>query len=250
MNKLNVQAIFESIDGEVNGFNGAGQISTFIRLKGCNLRCKYCDTKYSQDDKPENWMTIDEVLEQVRTKKVTITGGEPLLQYKSLEPLLERLLNDDCKISIETNGSIDLDFWKYGNKYNWVWTDENLRFIIDCKLLSSGMSGYMSIKRFAKLRDIDVIKFVIADEKDYEMACELVSLNTEDSYWQAKIVFSPAITIQYLCGISPDFEHVHVPVVDSRWPRQLAEMMIRDKIDAQFGLQIHKVLWPDVREEK
>jgi 7-carboxy-7-deazaguanine synthase len=250
MNKLNVQAIFESIDGEVNGFDGAGQIATFIRLKGCNLRCNYCDTKYSQDSKPENWMTVDEVIEQVHTKKVTITGGEPLLQYKSLEPLLEKLLNDDCKISIETNGSKSIELWEYGNQYNWVWASENLRYIIDCKLISSGMSGYMSIERFDKLRDIDVIKFVIADEKDYEMACELVSLNTVNRDWKAKIVFSPAIVIQNLCGLSPDFVHVQVPVVDSRWPRQLAEMMIRDKIDAQFGLQIHKVLWPGVKEEK
>jgi len=34
------------------------------------------------------------------------------------------------------------------------------------------------------------------------------------------------------------------------WPRQLAEMMIRDRVDAQFSLQIHKILWPDAKEER
>ena len=58
-NKLNVQAIFNSIDGEANGFGGAGELTTFIRLKGCNLSCSYCDTKYAQSPKPENWMSID-----------------------------------------------------------------------------------------------------------------------------------------------------------------------------------------------
>ena len=41
-NKLNIQSIFISFDGEVNGFHGAGEMCTFIRLKGCNLKCSQC----------------------------------------------------------------------------------------------------------------------------------------------------------------------------------------------------------------
>ena len=47
---LMVQAIFRSLDGEENGYAGAGQPSVFIRLRGCNLRCAYCDTAYAQDE--------------------------------------------------------------------------------------------------------------------------------------------------------------------------------------------------------
>ena len=45
---MNVIEIFGSIDGEGKR---TGQLTTFIRLAGCNLRCIYCDTKYSFDYK-------------------------------------------------------------------------------------------------------------------------------------------------------------------------------------------------------
>ena len=41
---LCVNEIFDSIDGEGKK---AGQLATFIRLCGCNLRCSYCDTAYA-----------------------------------------------------------------------------------------------------------------------------------------------------------------------------------------------------------
>lgn len=241
MNKLNVQAIFESIDGEVNGFDGAGQITTFIRLKGCNIKCNYCDTKYAQDPEDGTWRTVQEVYDAVHTKKVTITGGEPLLQRELVEELCRMLIfgKKFCNVSIETNGTIKPEYFTH-----------SLRYIMDCKLLSSGMSGFMSIERFDCLRDIDVIKFVIADEEDYQMAKDLLLYNPS---WKAKKVFSPAVELLWQTfspGSVSGFVREPEAKISTEWPCKLVEMMIKDKVEAQFSLQIHKVLWPGVKEER
>ena len=254
MNKLNVQAIFDSIDGEENGFGGAGQLVTFIRLKGCNLNCKWCDTSYAQSSKPENWMTIDEIVQQVHFPKVTITGGEPLLQKEGVEELCNRLvyhLNNKhyARVSIETNGTIQPTYFH-----------ADVRYIVDYKLPSSGMVEYMKASAFYALRYCDVIKFVISDEADYNHAKRLIQMHLS---WGAKKVFSPAFGVTfnvpickkcnghevhngkcYNCGVRANI------VFDMDWPRRLAEMMIRDKVDAQFSLQLHKILWPGAKEER
>ena len=41
MSKYEVVEKFVSINGEGTK---AGQLAVFIRFKGCNLNCKYCDT--------------------------------------------------------------------------------------------------------------------------------------------------------------------------------------------------------------
>jgi len=231
MDRLNVQAIFKSIDGEVNGFRGAGELTTFIRLKGCNLQCHFCDTPYAQDSKPENWMTVDEILEKVDVgTKVTISGGEPLCQ--DIGPLLVRLLEQSRFISVETNGSLldrsSLTAVRTSKRTrNW----ENVRWIVDYKLPSSGMERFMVFAAFNALQKIDVIKFVIANEIDYQRALEIRRLFPS---WRARKVFSPVIS-----------------KLDTNWPTELAEMMIRDNLyDVQYSLQIHKVIWPNARQER
>lgn len=241
-NKLNVQAIFDSIDGEENAFDGAGQLTTFIRLKGCNFHryggCSYCDTKYAQNPKPENWMTIDEIVQQIHFPKVTITGGEPMMQREGVVELLSRLITKH-KVTVETNGSQLLPVL-------YAYSPEYIRFVVDYKLESSGMLEHMNSKIFKNLRAIDVIKFVITDEYDYKYALTVIGQNHN---WIAKKVFSPAVRIKWVLD-GPQRHPAQKSVIDNRWPRQLAEMMIRDKVDAQFSLQLHKILWPGAREER
>ncbi len=255
--KLNVQAIFDSIDGEVNAFDGAGQLATFIRLKGCNLHCGYCDTKYSQENKPENWMTIPEVLEKVHFPKVTITGGEPLLQMEAVYELC-RFLALRGDVSIETNGSIVP-----------IYFSRDIRYVMDCKTPSSGMHKQLNLEALRRMRDVDIIKFVIADRKDYVFAKEILDYHPS---WDAKIVFSPVITYIYatleqklgcgrtlghgefcvqghLCGECSQLGGQE-PKINMEWPKQLVEMMIRDKVKVQFSLQLHKILWPGAKEER
>lgn len=258
MNKLNVQAIFDSIDGEANAFDGAGQLTTFLRLKGCNLNCSYCDTQYAQSSRPENRMSVDEIIQQIHFKKITITGGEPMLQWKNLGPLLLKLLSSvrmhGCQITIETNGSVEIPPWESGCEFNWVWNyAKGLRYVVDYKLPSSGMEDKMISETFKNLCADDVIKFVIANERDYARACEVVKANPR---WSPKIVFSPTINIisTVLHSVpqssDPKFETEVFKFIDSEWPQKLAERMIKDKVPAQFGLQLHKILWPGAIEER
>jgi len=233
--KLNIQSIFDSIDGEMNGFGGAGELSTFVRLKGCQLQCNYCDTKYSQSSEPENWMFIDEIIQQIHFPKVTITGGEPLLQKKGVEELCSGLVyGKSCFISVETNGTIQPTFFL-----------DRIRYVVDFKLPSSGMIKHMKSIVFASLRAIDVIKFVISDEEDYKYAKMLIQ---EHPSWIAKKVMSPTVNFE---GYSfEELSEEGIPSTIMDWPRQLAEMMIKDKVDAQLSLQLHKILWPGTKEER
>lgn len=223
--KLNVQSIFTSIDGEVNGYNNAGQISTFIRLKGCHLNCSWCDTKYAQSNEPINLMSIDKILREICTRKVTITGGEPLLQQMGVQLLIAELVLRNCDISIETNGSIYVD-WLH---HHW----KNVRFIVDYKLPSSGMEEHMNTKLFSHLLKKDWVKFVIADWKDYNKAC-YERVNLRSSGCEAQFAFSPIRT---------------AGSVDYSFAAKVAERMIKDNLyNIHFSLQLHKILWPNISE--
>lgn len=106
---LFVSEIFDSLQGEGPS---QGFPCTFLRLAGCNLTCVWCDTDYSW-----NWTKYD-VREQTSTQQVAtlvarfansrrlvITGGEPLLQQRALEQLLDAL-PASIPVEIETNGTV------------------------------------------------------------------------------------------------------------------------------------------------
>ena len=221
---LDVDCIFNSIDGEANGFFGAGQPSTFIRLRGCNLRCTYCDTVYAQGSGGTAREVQDIVKRSDLLDKITITGGEPLLQPECVT-LIWALLFAGKKVSVETNGSMIPPAQMLAH----ILAEDNLRFIVDYKLPSSGMQSEMHPEAFANLSDTDVIKFVVADMKDYHIARGIIHENPE---WKAIKVFSPAIENQ------KDY---------SSWPQYLAKQIVHDADtlgEIHYSLQIHKVLWP------
>lgn len=106
---MKVIEIFNSVDGEVN-YYGQGTPATFVRFAGCNLRCSYCDTRESWEQDHAVQMTPNEIAEKIKEigcPKVTLTGGEPLLQ-SDLQDLIRELKNY-CQITIETNGTISLE---------------------------------------------------------------------------------------------------------------------------------------------
>ena len=75
---LIVNEIFYSIQGESSRI---GLPTIFIRLTGCPLRCKYCDTEYAFTEGER--MNVDSILNKIKrysAKYVTVTGGEPLAQ--------------------------------------------------------------------------------------------------------------------------------------------------------------------------
>ena len=103
-NEMYVSEIFYSLQGE--GFL-AGIPSVFVRLAGCPLRCRWCDTKYAWDEKSGTDYSINEIVETVNradSRFVVITGGEPMID-SGLPELVQKLKASDKHITIETAGT-------------------------------------------------------------------------------------------------------------------------------------------------
>ena len=200
---MKVNEIFFSVEGEGKR---SGQLAAFIRLTGCNLRCSYCDTGYAFDDGGE--MTAEEIAEAVKDyHNVTLTGGEPLLQ--DCHELLTLLRSHD--VNIETNGSIELaEYLRYANVF----------FTMDFKCHSSGTSDAMNYDNLKILRERDVLKFVVGDERDLE---------------QARLIckeYRPKSQIY----ISPIFGKIELP--------RIVDFMKRRRIeDWRLQIQMHKIIW-------
>ena len=107
--KMIISEIFYSLQGE--GLL-AGTPSVFIRLAGCPLRCKWCDTKYAWDASAGQALTVSQILDRIKKYPcdfVVITGGEPManpdltprFELKELADLLKRR---GKHITIETAG--------------------------------------------------------------------------------------------------------------------------------------------------
>lgn len=111
---MQISEIFYSLQGE--GVN-IGVPAVFLRLAGCNLRCEWCDTKYSWGSGEK--MNIPEILQKIKkypAKHLVVTGGEPLMQQEELSKLLQKL--PDYYIEVETNGCFESELNKYVGQYN------------------------------------------------------------------------------------------------------------------------------------
>jgi 7-carboxy-7-deazaguanine synthase len=102
---MRVSEIFYSLQGE--GFL-AGIPSVFVRLAGCSLRCKWCDTKYAWDGTAGADYSIEKIVQtvqQTQSRYVVITGGEPMIN-SDLPELVQKLKAIDKHITIETAGIV------------------------------------------------------------------------------------------------------------------------------------------------
>ena len=108
---VKISEIFESIQGE--GTN-AGKPVVFLRTAECNLKCTWCDTKFTWDWKQYDYskevkeIAIKEIIDsisQFNVKHLVITGGEPLMQQDDLAELLT-FIKPEFYVEVETNGTI------------------------------------------------------------------------------------------------------------------------------------------------
>lgn len=226
-NKVLIYSIFNSIDGEVNCF-GQGTFSTFLRLAECNLSCRWCDTKYAQSLESGKELSIPTIIKKVKKigcKKITITGGEPLLQAEELKQLTKSLWHEGFIMSIETNGSLTPN-GLYGVS-SWI---------VDYKTPSSGMIHHMmDDSAFLSLGASDFIKFVIVDKADYTFAVDKYKKFVSSNKLKAKVTFSPGAKGIY----SP-----YSPIVN-----KVIQWVKEDKLfDIMINLQLHRLA--DINEEK
>ncbi len=208
---LFVTEIFHSIQGESSH---AGRPCVFVRLSGCNLRCRWCDTAYSWE--PGAAMTVDEVLADVAGRGiplVELTGGEPLLQREAFA-LVAALADRGHEVLVETNGSVSI-----------AGLDERACAIVDVKCPSSGMHGRMDPGNLARLRPRDELKFVIASREDFEYAAGVLARHAPRA---GQVIFSPVLAV--------------LP------PAELAAWILDARLPVRLGLQLHKFIWdPDAR---
>ena len=245
---MNVIEIFASIDGEGSR---QGLLTTFLRLHDCNIRCSYCDTTYSYGiDSVFTEMTICEVadvIESLGNHRITITGGEPLLQEVAVVELIDELnrrnvqtmqdntsgqagstciididkfdkremLNDSLyDFNIETNGTIVPSFQR-----------ENVWFTYDYKTPSSLAEESMNIDIFKVATERDLIKFVVGSPEDLDCMRRIIS-----KY--------PTVAQIYVSPVWGQIEAVSI----------IDYMKTYNLQHVRFQLQIHKFVWdPDTK---
>jgi 7-carboxy-7-deazaguanine synthase len=217
---MKIFSIFQSIDGEVGA--GQGGFTTFVRFAGCvDTPCKWCDTRYALKEEHGNEMSAEEILIAVESlsmwPRITITGGEPLLQQEGFWKLVDLLFHTEKVISVETNGTVDFfQNENVGVVHHWI---------VDYKLPSAGkIHSLMKEDMFLKLDKPDWIKFVIGSHEDYELAKEKMHYFIEKGC-QAKFAFSPILGIWLIT------------------PSVLLQWLIRDKLfHVVLNIQIHKAV--------
>ncbi len=221
MTSLNVVEIFDSIEGE--GIR-TGMPVTFIRLAGCNLRCKYCDTWYAQEATQGDLMSLEDIVKKVTYKAVTITGGEPLLHQGPVIELIDLLQKTGHYINIETNGSVELLPYIFAVRAGRGF------FTVDYKCPCSGMEEKMVHENFSIMDENDVLKFVVANQEDLSSIRRFL-LNHPT--FKSTIFISPCFNAINLEDLVEE-----VKILKQKFP----------KFDIRFQVQLHKIVWsPDKR---
>jgi 7-carboxy-7-deazaguanine synthase len=160
-------------------------------------------------------MGIEDILEKIASYKcslVEITGGEPLIQEYT-PVLIERILEDEFEVLLETNGSKDISI-----------VDERCVRILDIKCPSSGMEDKNDLDNLTQLSTKDELKFVIGSEEDYAFAKRIVGLFELVSNGTNPVSFSP--------------------VFGKMSPQRLAERILDDHLGVRLHLQLQNIIWP------
>ena len=217
---LNVSEIFRSLQGESTW---AGLPCVFVRLSGCNLACRYCDSEYARAE-PGRRLSVAAVVAEVRrlgfepgagerVPLVEVTGGEPLLQPDSLE-LLTALAPVAATVLVETNGSLLLPSFR------------EFRAVLDVKCPGSGMAERMDWRNLDRLQPGDEVKFVVGDRVDFDYAVEVVRTHG--------LLARPGVAL------------LLSPVAGRVAPREVAAWLLASGLPLRLQLQLHKLLWPDI----
>jgi 7-carboxy-7-deazaguanine synthase len=208
---LVVNEIFYSLQGETSL---TGLPTVFVRLTGCPLRCRYCDTSYAFHEGSK--MSSGHILQTIagyRTRYVTVTGGEPLAQ-KSCADLLRLLAGEGYIVSLETGGAYDISA-----------LDAAVIRILDIKTPGSGEELKNRYANLQYLTRQDQVKFVICDRNDYEWSRRKLS----------------EYQLNDRCEVLFSCSYDQLPAAE------LAAWILEDRLAVRFQFQLHKLLWGNKR---
>lgn len=230
--KIPVVEIFQSISGE--GVS-SGNLVSFVRTAGCDLRCTWCDTKYSFNTTGEEVEQLlpDEIasrLEKLGSNEIICTGGEPMEEGTNKRYLPLYLASLEFSVHIETSGGSPLYTQEELSEFN-IDRDE-ISYCMDIKCPGSGMSHKNILSNIKLLEEKDELKFVVRDEADLDFAMEItqnhaVHLSENDIALNFSPVFGQLEAVgivEFLKKNTGYFEE------NELWPR--------------LNLQLHKFIWP------
>jgi 7-carboxy-7-deazaguanine synthase len=206
---LRINEIFHSLQGEADA---VGYPTVFVRLTGCPLRCRYCDTEYAFH--AGDWWDLEAIVEKVSSygaQHVCVTGGEPLAQ-PDCPKLLERLCDAGFEVSLETSGALDI-----------APVDPRVSRVVDVKTPGSHEAARNRIENFGLLTPRDQLKFVICSREDYD--------------WSKAFLLEHGLAGQRRILFSPSYNDIS--------PTELADWILADRLPVRFQLQLHKILWGD-----
>ncbi|MEZ5228768.1 MAG: 7-carboxy-7-deazaguanine synthase QueE [Acidimicrobiales bacterium] len=211
----------------------AGRRCAFVRLGRCDLTCAWCDTPYTWDWRGVNGRRFDpadeledrpiahilELVDRMAVDRVVITGGEPLLQRRSLTKLVEELQQQGRSVEIETNGrhrplSID------GVQYN-----------VSPKLASSGVDASVRLRADSldqlAAEPNSIFKFVCSAPADLEEVAAIVERHAiaPDRVWISPLGTTPSAIEASLRSVADD-------VVERGW---------------NLSSRLHVLAWGDAR---
>jgi 7-carboxy-7-deazaguanine synthase len=223
--------MYVSIQGESSL---VGLPTVFVRLYGCNLRCRWCDSMHAVEGGEFTRTSVEDLVHQVREladsgdhegiRNVCWTGGEPLLQGESIAAAIRRL-PDTFVHSFETDGEIDL------RAFDALVSDERdsgrLRYVMDVKCPGSGMKADKAYANLGLLREQDEVKFVLQNRDDYDFAKRVL---TGYGTKARTVLFSPVVATH--------------KASKSLGPAQLAEWILEDRLPVRLQVQLHKLIWP------
>jgi len=203
-----VKEVYVSLQGESTH---QGRLCTFVRLTGCHLRCRWCDSEFAfQGGERRSVAEVVAQVEALGARLVEVTGGEPLLQ-PGVYPLFEALLARGFTVLLETSGAIDIRL-----------VPQAVHRIVDVKTPSSGEADRTDWRLLESLTARDELKFVIGSREDYDFAVATIR--------EKRLAGRP-------------FELLFSTVHGALSPTQLAEWVVADRLPVRFQLQQHKVLW-------
>lgn len=168
---MQVAEIFYSLQGEGKL---TGIPSVFVRLAGCKLHCRYCDSSYARRAQDGRAMTVEQILEKLlgySTKYVVITGGEPLLADE-LDKLCSQLRSASRHVTLETAATVDrvveVDLASISPKLSNS-TPSDRQLAEEHESLRLNMTAVGAYLEQAKRKSTDCqLKFVLAKPKDIE----------------------------------------------------------------------------------
>lgn len=208
--RLKLTEVFVSLQGEALT---SGVPTAFVRLTGCPLRCRYCDTAYAFSG--GEWRSFASILGEIATfgvGHVCVTGGEPLAQPRCAK-LLTALCDAGYAVSLETSGAMDISI-----------VDARVSRIVDIKTPGSGEVERNRWENLALLNGNDAVKLVITDRTDYEWARDVLNAHRD---------------LPCPVFLSPSYGELA--------PRTLADWVLEDRLPVRLQIQLHKLLWGDER---